>query len=343
MARATGETPTVSRSKRAVALRTSKGTRRVALPRPKAPRRVKQRQVAAGPLDVLTESLEGRWKKFRRRLRRGIPVGNRKKIDESVHDIRTSARRLLAVLAALGPFLEGKAARRLSRRVDSVLDRSGALRDLGVQLDMLPKVRSSSSGPALRRLKKQLGRKHDRRARKLHRRLSREDVGRLRDDVRRLLKRSCRAKATLKASATDRAALQPGRQAFARLHESRLAVNPTALDTIHRMRIALKEFRYLMEAIGPLAPGVGEEELESLHKLQTSMGDLHDLEILSSTIARHVETQAPESAAKLAPVLGKLEVRHSAMLSSFLKAVDPILDSWGRLLQHSAAGGKNAR
>lgn len=107
------------------------------------------------------------------------------------------------------------------------------------------------------------------------------------------------------------------------------------------MRIALKEFRYLMEAMGPLAPAVGKKEHESLHKLQTAMGDLHDLEVLSSTMARHVEKLAPESAAKLAPVLGKLEARHSAMLSSFLEAVDPILDSWGRLLQRSAAGGKN--
>jgi CHAD domain-containing protein len=336
MARATGKRATVSRSRRAVALRTSKGTRRVALPRPRAPRRARQRQSARRPLDVLTESLEDRGKKFRRRLRRGIPVRNRKKIDDSVHDIRTSARRLLAVLEALEPYVGGKASHRLSRGADSILDRSGRLRDLGVQLDMLPTVITDSAGPALRRLRKQLGRKHDRQARKLRRRLRREDVGRLRDDVRRLLKRSCRARSS-KASAADQAALAPRREAFARLHESRLAVNPTELETIHRMRIALKKFRYFMEALGPTAPGVGEKELESLHELQTTMGDLHDLEVLSSTIARHVETLAPESAAQLAPVLGTLEVRHSAMLSSFLEAVDPILDSWGRLLQDSKA------
>ena len=331
-----------SRSKRKVALRTPKGTRRVAQPQPGAPARARQRRSAARPLDVLTESLERRGKKFRRLLRRGIPVGDRKKIDESVHDIRTSARRLLAVLAALEPFVKGKASRRLSRRADTVLDRSGALRDLGVQLDILPTVRSSSAGPALRRLRKRLSQKHARQARKLRKRLRREDVGRVRGDVRRLLRRSRRAKATSKASAADRAALQPGRQAFARLRKSRLAVDPTELVTIHRMRIALKEFRYLMEAMGPLAPAVGKR-LESLHKLQTTMGDLHDLEVLSSRIARHVAKLGPRSAAKLAPILGKLEARHSAMLTSFLEAVDPILDSWGRLLERSPARRKNPR
>lgn len=89
-----------------------------------------------------------------------------------------------------------------------------------------------------------------------------------------------------------------------------------------------------------MAPGVGEKELESLHELQTAMGDLHDLEVLSSTIARHVEKLAPKSAAELAPIHRKLEVRHSAMLRSFITAVDPILDSWGRLLDDSARGRK---
>ena len=62
------------------------------------------------------------------------------------------------------------------------------------------------------------------------------------------------------------------------------------------------------------------------------MGDLHDLEVLSSTIARHVAKLEPEAAAQAAPVLQTLEVRHSSMLTSFLEAVDPILDAWGRVL-----------
>jgi hypothetical protein len=45
-----------------------------------------------------------------------------------------------------------------------------------------------------------------------------------------------------------------------------------------------------------------------------------------------VARAAPESAAQLAPVLEHVEVRHSAMLTSFLEAVDPILDSWDRVL-----------
>jgi CHAD domain-containing protein len=261
-----------------------------------------------------------------------MPVRKRKQVDESVHDLRTAARRLLAVLTALRPFEDGKTARRLRRRVERLLDRSGSLRDLGVQLDLLPKVTTDASAPALRRLKKRLRREHERRARKLRRRLRREDVRRLRDDVRRVVKRSCRARASMRPLAIQRAALQPGRESFARLRESRLAVDPVERQTIHRMRIDLKEFRYLMEALRVAAKGVSARDLESLHALQTTMGDLHDLEVLSSTIARHVARAAPENAAQLAPVLEHVEVRHSAMLTSFLESVDPILDSWERVL-----------
>jgi CHAD domain-containing protein len=158
-------------------------------------------------------------------------------------------------------------------------------------------------------------------------------VRRLKDDVRRVVKRSCRAPASMTPSEIQRAALQPGRESFTRLRESRLAVDPAQRETIHRMRIDLKEFRYLMEALRVAAKGVSARDLESLHALQTTMGDLHDLEVLSSTIARHVAKRAPGSAAPLAPVLEQVEVRHSAILTSFLEAVDPILDSWEGVLE----------
>ena len=46
------------------------------------------------------------------------------------------------------------------------------------------------------------------------------------------------------------------------------------------------------------------------------------------------------STSPLASVLEQVEVRHSALLTSFLEAVDPILDSWERVL---AARGRVVR
>jgi CHAD domain-containing protein len=210
-------------------------------------------------------------------------------------------------------------------------------------MEMLRSLRAGSSRPTLRRLSRRLARKHQREAERLRRELGREDVGRLGDEVRRVGRRSAHAQESWKAAEIRRAAREAGKEALARLHESRLAVDPMDLDTVHRMRIALKKFRYLLEALRPLFPVVGEHDLESLHKLQTTMGDLHDLEVLSSTLSRHVEKLAPASAAPFAPTLATLEKRHSAMLGSFLQGVDPILDAWEPLLRGAAARRRTHR
>lgn len=317
-----------ARSRRTVRLKTAKGTRRVRLPGPDAARAA--RRPGPPPLDeALTAAVEDRARRFRRRVRRGIPIG-RARIDKAVHDLRTAARRLLAALLAVRPFLGRRRCRKLGRRVLRLLDRSGELRDVGVELQMLSALGGGEAEAALGPLRERLRDKHEALARRLHRRLRRPRARRLRRDIRRAVERSGRRKAT--ASAVRGAALRAARDGFSRLRKSRLAVSPAELDTIHRMRIDLKEFRYLMEALRPVAVGVSPQELESLHELQTTMGDLHDLEVLSATIARHVSKAQPETAAQAAAVLQTLERRHSAMLTSFLEAVDPILDSWERIL-----------
>jgi CHAD domain-containing protein len=304
--------------------------RRTVRPRPPKRRRRRHRPSPPRPLETLLAALEDRGRRVRRRLSRGIPISSRRRTDAEVHDLRTSARRLQAALEALGPFVGAKQRRRLGRRIEGLLDASGALRDLGVELEMLPSVPAGEGGPALAALRERIRDRHEREASRLHRRLRDLEEARFARALRRLLKTARRE--TASAPVVRRAALGAARDRFAGLRESRLAVDPTDVESIHRMRIELKTFRYLMEALGAVAMGVGRAELEALHRLQTTMGDLHDLEVLSSTVARHVARRAPESAASLAPVLETLESRHSAMLVSFLETVDPTLDSWKRLL-----------
>src|SRR5262245_41864769 len=111
------------RSKRRLRLRTAAGTRKVTLPQ--APKERKGAQESAEALAVLTESLQSRWKKFTQRVEAGLPARNRPRINDAVHDMRTAARRLLAVLAALKPIVDNRSSRRLARQVEGVLDRLG--------------------------------------------------------------------------------------------------------------------------------------------------------------------------------------------------------------------------
>jgi CHAD domain-containing protein len=284
------------------------------------------------PVPFLHDSLEKRWKTFRRRIRRGLPLRGRRQTDEAVRALRTASRRLLSVLEAVECVGARKHARRLARRVDRILSGLGPLRDLTVQREMLSRVPAKSGRSALRSFERSVERDFRRSSRKARRRLSREDLASMKEDERRILRKLRPGRQDGDGSDARRKILGAIQAASASLKARRAAIDPTRAATVHEMRIALKNFRYLMESLKPLAPGVSKRTLESLHALQTTMGDLHDLEVLSSSLATHVAKESPERQAELAPVLAELEAKHSKMLQSFLKTADPILEYWNGVL-----------
>jgi CHAD domain-containing protein len=162
--------------------------------------------------------------------------------------------------------------------------------------------------------------------RKARRRRARVDEKALRQDVRRIRRRLCDTK-TPRGARRD--VVKAVAIAYSDLQDRRVAVDPTALDTVHRMRISLKEFRYLVKSTAPLVPGLSTRALDTLHDLQTTMGDLHDLEVLSSALAAFAKGDADRTA-QLSPVLAELEAQHSALLRSFLRSADAVLARWKR-------------
>jgi CHAD domain-containing protein len=308
---------------RPLRLRTAEGIRRRTLPRVVSG---DGRRPSKNALDLVVEALRARWKTFRKRMKRGLPRrAAREDIDEAVHDLRTASRRLLSVLESADAVDGGKAVRRLSRRLSRVLDRLGPVRDLAVEKDTLWRVLRRRSAPGIRSFRRRLDRDYRKSVRRARRDLDREDLRDLREERKRIERR-------LRAAGKDsrERLLEAARASCERLKERRAEVDPNQIRTLHQTRIALKKFRYLLEAIAPVLPEGGESALEPLHALQTTMGDLHDIEVLSAALSRHGKKK--ENPGKLAPILAQLEAEHSALLKSFLKTADPILDFWSRTL-----------
>ncbi len=292
--------------------------------RPSDPRRVAQRGAPTASA-FLAEALRDRWKRLRRRLRRELPR-RRTGIDTAVHDVRTAARKLLSVLAAAQQAGPRKAVWRLRRRLQKVLDHTGALRHVTVQRELLARTASETPAATLRAFERTLDREFARLARKVRRRLVRVDVQALRDDVRRTRRRLLDGK---RSRATRRDVAKAVALAFSDLLRRRVAVDPTRPETVHRMRISLKEFRYLVRSTAPLVPGASAQALDTLHDLQTTMGDLHDIEVLSAALAAFAKGDA-ERTAQVSPLLADLEARHSGLLRTFLKSADAVLARWKR-------------
>ncbi len=317
------------RRSRFLRLKTAEGIRKRTLPRPvpqdghRAPRDSRE---------LLQSSLDDRWKTFRKRVRRGLPRrASRTEIDDAVHDLRTSARRLLSVLESIEAVEDGKAVRRLSKRVKRVLDRMSVPRDLSVEQATLSRV--AGHPKTLRGFERELDRDYRKALRRSQQTLEHVPLGGLRSDKKRIARRLRRVRAG--ENSVRRDLLDAARAAFERVRTLRASVNPSEARTLHKLRIALKDFRYRMEAMAPLVPGATEAALEALHALQTTLGDLHDLDVLSGALSGHLAAGSTATPGALSPVALNLETEHSGMLRSFLKSVDPILDSWARLLSSS--------
>src|SRR5213595_3421151 len=133
------------RQSRPLRLKTAEGIRKRTLPRPVAldgPRQPRDSR------ELLRSSLGDRWKSFRKWVRRGLPRrAGRNETDDAVHDLRTSARRLLSVLDSIDAVDGGRPARRLSKRVTRILHRLNLPRDLSVEQSTL--ARAAGRGEAV--------------------------------------------------------------------------------------------------------------------------------------------------------------------------------------------------
>jgi CHAD domain-containing protein len=310
-----------------VELESAQGTWRGKLPRGRRQPAASEEQKIR---DAVGEGLRQSWKKFRRRARRGVPGPRSRKFDDAVHDLRAAARRFHSIARALPPQASGKAIRRAMKSASRILDWTGDLRDLAVERGGLTAVVRRDSKIA-RGLDRSLKDAHDRLAKKLAGRLP---TLKLRKKVKGL-RRLARDLQSDPHGASLASEMVSG--TFDEAVEARRAADPTDPQSLHRLRIAMKRFRYVLELFEEAYPPVAEERTASVQSLQRAMGDLRDNERLAAGIAR-AGKQNPGRLRDTAGALEKLERRHSAMMTSFLKSVDAILDYWGVLVESFRRG-----
>lgn len=321
------ETSSPTKSEREFRLKNAGGQSRSRLPRP--PRKIPppDREEVR---EVLADGLFKLWKKLRRRLRRGLPGRRNPKLDEAVHDLRSAARRFHSVAGALPSSVRRRGLRKAVRLAEKVLDWTGPLRDVTVEREGLHVVRGRWS-KAVQALSRDLGRRHEKGERKLGRRLRRLKLKKAHRRMGRFA-RKLRKKADVRAVASAMAA-----RSFEEIREARRKVDPTDARSVHKLRIALKRFRYLLDEFEPLLPSERRGHSGSVRSLQRTMGDVRDNELLTTELAG-AGRNAPAALPETADLLRTLQDRHARMMTSFLGAIDGILDYWGRTIDSFRGG-----
>jgi len=267
--------------------------------------------------ELLLEALDKRWTEYYIELK----LCRREASMEVIHDLGVATRRLLAMIELLRAVFPHPRLQRMRKVLKEQLARFEELRDTQVMVvEILETLKElPEAAPFLAHLQKQ--------EKKLLRTAKRQvtvlkpgnlikRVSTIRKSVVRLLDGGEDINPCLLEIIDDAYALV--------LHRSGM-LDKTRTATIHRLRIAFRKFRYLVEIVHPVLPNYPGDNLGTLHDFQGTMGDIQDIEILLNILAEFSEK---ETSINLEPVSRHFQKRHSESVRQFFLEAPKVKSFW---------------
>ncbi len=106
-------------------------------------------------------------------------------------------------------------------------------------------------------------------------------------------------------------------QAFTEVAKLRDRCHGDDLQTIHRLRIAFKRYRYMIELLQPLIPTVTSRELKHLRAAQNRLGEIQDADVLVAALEKFT-CQRPKQDVILERFRRDVERRRGLLVGGFL-------------------------
>jgi CHAD domain-containing protein len=272
---------------------------------------------------LLLDSVHERWRTFRTELKRC----QKKPSEEAVHDLRVAMRRLMSMLDLLASIHPEGDLRKARRRLKKQLNKFGPLRDVQVQVLSIEKLLPSF--PELQEFYAYLVKREGSLVQRLNVEVKRMRTGKVKkaigahtQQLERLLDTPAKQRNKLTA------AIRAVDAAFNTVVQRKLAINPSDSATIHRMRVAFKKFRYMVESLAPMLDWVTRKRLKAMNAFQGSMGDIQDAEVLLTRATAFARKHGMESGASLGRALEELARRRTMLTETFLVSADPLFTFW---------------
>ncbi|MGA9939437.1 MAG: CHAD domain-containing protein [Candidatus Acidiferrales bacterium] len=229
-----------------------------------------------------------------------------------VHDLRVALRRCRTMAEALSEVSAGSGWRKLKKGSRELFHALGNLRDTQVQRDWVKKL-GSAGDPVRKHMLRLLASDE-----KKQRAVAAKALGAFDRKEWKKLARKLPEKANFYPSGS----VVFQRLALGKLNESvelyQLARKRRSAVAWHRLRIGLKEFRYIVENF---LPERYEAWAGDLKAMQDQLGDVHDLDVLRGRLRKEASKLHAEA---LAGWIEKLAAERKARLDEFLaKASGP--------------------
>jgi CHAD domain-containing protein len=270
----------------------------------------------------LAAVLGERWSAYRKARKRC----RRQAMEEAVHRLRIEIRRMLATLDLLAPLLPDASRTRIAEILRHELKRLSRLRDTHVHLEAI--ARHLGEFQAARPLHEALRKREDRLTRKIRRELNRSGVGKPTREIKQLLKTLVRSQQAGNTAPALSARLQ---RAFDNVTDCQRKVDFKQIETIHRTRVAFKQYRYMVEAAHEIRPLISVRQREALRRVQARMGGIQDADTLLIRAEKFRRKKNGASLAEYCAYLGKqrdILVRRFAAGRVNLRALRPEQMKW---------------
>jgi CHAD domain-containing protein len=262
-----------------------------------------------------------------RALRRQLPLALEGDVT-GVHHARVASRRLREAIPVLASGLKGAKSRKATRKVRRLTRALGAVRELDVTLGLLDEL---AQGPEIPRAAIEEVHAHVTAQRANHRQAMLVKVEGVSPE-----------KLTRRLQSVAEAVGGDTREHWRQLLAGRLAKRSKLLseqvekagqlyapEQLHRVRIATKKLRYALELAADARVAGAAALVSTLKRVQTTLGRLHDLQVLQS----HVMAVQAEAAARtsiqegLAALAGRIEEQCRILHGQYVRLAPKLLET----------------
>jgi len=247
--------------------------------------------------------------------------------EEAVHDLRVSIRRMLAMLELLRALATSQPSKnaqprlqKLSRAFKNQLDSLDQLRDTQVILTEI--TESLEALPELSPLQKFLQKREKRLLKAAEREVRDFKISAIANRSENLRAGLAKPAASQNLSARLLAAVD---EAYLTVTRRYARIDPAKTATIHRVRVAFKKFRYMVELAHPFLSDFPAKNFTEMHSYQGLMGNIQDVEVLLQTISTFAKKNKDF---ELLPIQAFYQKHHTEALAAYLGELGQLDRFW---------------
>ena len=246
--------------------------------------------------------------------------------ENSVHELRVETRRMLALGTLLSAMWRDDRLAEIERCLKRLFKRFSRLRDTHVELMFVEEAQERF--PELAGFHKALAKREVRLTGQVEASVDQFPLRRLQKLVRGVRKNHQSRGKHASSHHDDWSRLcRHLDDTFKRVTELRREIDPQDSVTIHRVRVAFKKFRYLVELLQSMLPGITTHQIEAMHEYQSMMGEIQDVETLQGALDEYVSKKKSRQGKHL-HFRDYLRKRRTALVRSYLQKANHLDSFW---------------